>query len=85
MVRAKVNWQDQGGRTGHWRDPMERAQKFGSRFGAEKLFVPCLCAAQDGCRMGLLATTRPGRCAQPAALAASTTIERYLLSIKDSP
>ena len=84
MVRARANWHDEGGRTGHWRDSIERAKKFASRFGAEKLFVPCLCAAQDGCRMGLLLLDQAGA---PNQLLSQLQLwlNADLLSIKDSP
>ena len=84
MVRARANWHDEGGRTGHWRDPMERPQNLGSRFGAEKLCVPCLCAAQDGCRMGLLLLDQAGA---PNQLLSQLQLKLNadLLSIKDSP
>ena len=84
MVRASMNWHDQGGQTGDWRDPMEAAQKFASRFGAAKLCAPCLCAAQDGCRMGLLLLDQAGAPNQlPSQL--QPQLNTDLLSIKDSP
>ena len=84
MVRARANWQDQGGRTGHWRDSIERPQNLASRFGAEKLCVPCLCAAQDGCRMGLLLLDQAGA---PNQLLSQLQLwlNADLLSMIDSP
>ena len=84
MVRARANWHDEGGRTGHWRDSYKRAKNLAGRFGAEKLCVPCLCAAQDGCRMGLLLLDQAGA---PNQLLSQLQLELNadLLSIKDSP
>ena len=84
MVRARANWHDEGGRTGHWRDSCKGTQNPAGRFGAEKLFVPCLCAAQDGCRMGLLLLDQAGA---PNQLLSQLQLKLNadLLSIKDSP
>ena len=54
------------------------------RFGAAKLCAPCLCAAQDGCRMGLLLLDQAGA---PNQLLSQLQLQLNtdLLSIKDSP
>ena len=84
MVRASMNWQDQGGRTGHWRDSTKGPENLAVSFGAEKLCAPCLCAAQDGCRMGLLLLDQAGA---PNQLLSQLQLwlNADLLSIKDSP
>ena len=84
MVRASMNWHDQGGQTGDWRDSTKGPQNLAVSFGAEKLCVPCLCAAQDGCRMELLLLDQEGA---PNQLLSQLQLQLNadLLSIKDSP